>query len=681
MAAAVDERRARIYDDLRGMIDGELYFEPLDRAPYAHDASLYEIDPLGVVVPRTEDDVVTIVRYAAEHGLAIHPRGAGTDTGGGSLGPGLVLDLGRHLRRIIAIEPEHVVVEAGVVPDQLNAQLATVGRRLEPMPWDGDVTTIGGMIAVDAAGGRSMRYGSTGDQVERLRVVVRRGRRGRPGIRAVAGVRVGAAGAQGADRSQAPDAISPGSRRVQNARSAAPRTGPATRWTGPPTSAGIHLGRLIAGSEGTLAMVTQAVLRTVPLAGGPGGRSCCRSGGLAHAAAFAPELLGSKAAPCSCDLLDRRSLRLARDAEPLFRGAIDDAAESVLVVEFEASRSARGLGAGPPGDREGRPHGLDGLGARGRLEAGGMRADPGLAAAGRAAVDAVSRTGPAGLRLRRHRGAAGPARARPRSPPAALPGRERHLDPRRLCRRGTPSTPAVPGPVAPGRPRGAGAAGDAGLRHRAGCGRDDLRLPACGLSRTQFLRKQFGDVVQVFREIKDAFDPMGQLNPGKVIGDDPHLMIRNLREFPACETGPRRSRWPRPPGDRPGGCRRATAWRRPQCRAEAGKRVGETHPGPIGRSSPALIWPELQMLEMASACHGCGSCRTIDPALRMCPSFRASRMEAASPRAQANLIRQVATGAVDPRLWGSDEMKAHADLCIHCKLCRRNAPRAWTSRA
>src|SRR5262249_54440310 len=82
-AAAVDERRARIYDDLRGIIDGELYFEPLDRAPYAHDASLYEIDPFGVVVPRTEADVVTIVRYAAEHELAIHPRGAGSDTGGG----------------------------------------------------------------------------------------------------------------------------------------------------------------------------------------------------------------------------------------------------------------------------------------------------------------------------------------------------------------------------------------------------------------------------------------------------------------------------------------------------------------------------------------------------------------------------------------------------------------------
>ena len=65
MSAAVDERRARIFDDLRDLIEGDLYLEPLDRAPYAHDASIYEIDPLGAIAPRTEDDVVTAIRYAA----------------------------------------------------------------------------------------------------------------------------------------------------------------------------------------------------------------------------------------------------------------------------------------------------------------------------------------------------------------------------------------------------------------------------------------------------------------------------------------------------------------------------------------------------------------------------------------------------------------------------------------
>src|SRR5262249_29989802 len=83
---------------------------------------------------------------------------------------------------------------------------------------------------------------------------------------------------------------------------------------------------------------------------------------------------------------------------------------------------------------------------------------------------------------------------------------------------------------------------------------------------------------------------------------------------------------------------------------------------------------ELHMLEVASACHGCGVCRTSESTLRMCPSFRSSRMEAASPRAQANLLREIATGVVDPRLWGSEELRAHADLCIHCKLCQPECP-------
>jgi FAD/FMN-containing dehydrogenase len=194
----VDERRARIYDDLRGTVEGELYFEPLDRAPYAHDASLYEIDPLGVIVPRNEDDVISAIRYAAENRIAVHMRGAGTDTGGGALGPGLVVDLSRHLRKVISIGPDHVVVEPGVVLEGLNARIAPMGRRLEPIPSDSDVTTVGGMIAVDAAGARSLRYGSIGDQVDRLRVVFAQGevadlgRAGRP---------------QGLDRAQAPHAL------------------------------------------------------------------------------------------------------------------------------------------------------------------------------------------------------------------------------------------------------------------------------------------------------------------------------------------------------------------------------------------------------------------------------------------------------------------------------------------
>jgi Fe-S oxidoreductase len=91
---------------------------------------------------------------------------------------------------------------------------------------------------------------------------------------------------------------------------------------------------------------------------------------------------------------------------------------------------------------------------------------------------------------------------------------------------------------------------------------------------------------------------------------------------------------------------------------------------------PSLHWGETDPWREAAACNGCGACRTLEPSLRMCPTFRARRDEAATPRAQANLLRQVAAGVVDPRLWGSEEFKKNADLCIHCTLCRSECPSA-----
>ncbi len=167
----MDEIRARIHDDLRGILDGELLFEPIERAPYAHDASLYEIDPLGVVVPRTSADLATLVRYAGENAIPLHARGAGTGLAGETLGPGLVIDFSRHFRQIVSIGSDRVVVQPGVVLDVLNARLAPLGRKVGPDPSHSESRTIGGMVGLDAAGIRSLRYGTTADHVSRLSVI------------------------------------------------------------------------------------------------------------------------------------------------------------------------------------------------------------------------------------------------------------------------------------------------------------------------------------------------------------------------------------------------------------------------------------------------------------------------------------------------------------------------------
>ncbi len=202
----------------------------------------------------------------------------------------------------------------------------------------------------------------------------------------------------------------------------------------------------------------------------------------------------------------------------------------------------------------------------------------------------------------------------------------------------------------------------------------------CGLLRTQFLRRQYGELVQMFREIKDAFDPLDQLNPGKVIGDDPHLMLHNLRPGFASSVSSESESGILPAlglsgsGEVPidPALQESLAGRRQTTNPESEPAI----PVEAMVIQPALRWPELSLVEMASTCQGCGTCRTLEPSSRMCPSFRASRREAASPRSQANLIRQLAAGVVDPRSWGTDEFRAKADLCIHCNLCRSECPSA-----
>ncbi len=672
----MDERRARIYDDLRGAVNGELYFEPLDRAPYAHDASLYEIDPIGVVVPRSEDDVVTVARYAAENGIPIHPRGAGTDTGGGSLGAGLVIDLSRHLRRIISTGPDHVIVEAGVVPDLLNAQLAHLGRRLEPIVQASDVSTIGGLIAVDAAGGRSMRYGLTGDQVDWLRVVLAGGEVAELGHERWPSFEAEPVDLKDLIVRKLHTLFRRGGERLRRARSALPRDRAGYALARSADEWGIHLGRLVAGSEGTLALVTRARLRTVPL---PAAQAVVLLPfrRLSEAVAFVPDLLDASGLPSSCDLLDRRSLHLARDAESLFRNAIDEPAESVLVVEFEGndpdevSEKAR-----VAGDRAGRTGQL-----ASRRSTHFKRADCERLLGWRRVVESL---------LMRFRSASRPVAVFDDAAvaPERLVGVLHKLQAMLQQENVNWTLDAY--------------AGEGRIRLRPfldlSSPRDRERLEpmaaqvyaivldaggtissshACGLLRTQFLRSQYGELVQMFREIKDAFDPMGQLNPGKVIGDDPHLMIRDLRALTPVGSPSEEAPRSATSNSVAGRAEPPSSDRHTETASLAFEEPSVTDP-PVAPSAtsirPALIWPELPMLEVASACHGCGACRTLDPGLRMCPSFRALRDEAASPRAQANLVRQVATGAVDARLWGTDEMKAHADLCIHCKLCRSECP-------
>ncbi len=152
-----------------------------------------------------------------------------------------------------------------------------------------------------------------------------------------------------------------------------------------------------------------------------------------------------------------------------------------------------------------------------------------------------------------------------------------------------------------------------------------------GLSRTQFLRKQYGPLCGVFAQVKRIFDPRDVLNPGKIVEEDPHLAIRHLRPV--------------------------------ALRGDAAPVV-----------ELQLNWTREQLADAAEECNGCGHCRSLEEGLRMCPFNRIEPREEASPRSKANALRAVVEGSLDPRELATDGMKRLADLCFNCKQCQLECP-------
>lgn len=629
----MDEHRRRIHDDLRGLVEGELLFEPIQRVPYARDASIYEIDPLGVIAPRGVEDLVAVTQYAAQHGIPLHARGAGTGLAGESLGPGLVLDFSRSLRRIVEIQPESVVVQAGAVLDQVNRRLAPLGRRVGPDPAGSASLTIGGMIAGNASGARSLRYGVTADHVESLSVVLADGRCDVMGLEPRESAEPRDQDSKSSLVRRVANLYSHYSDLIERQRPLSPRNRFGYTLTNVATEEGVNLARLITGSEGTLALIAEARLRTVAI---PAAQSVVLLpfARLVEAASAVRDCLD--AGPSACEMLDWRSLTLAREAMAESVVALPETAEAALIVEF--------LGDDPQ-ELLARCRGL----AHRLSRRGALVASP------------IEASRPADCeRLLRLRDVVRPVLMRQRGSQRAIP----------LIEDVAVAIDALPSFLASLQAilKAHGVqwilyahAGDGQVHVRPFLDladeHDRAKLEPLaqdvyeavwerggtisgehggGLVRTQFLRQQYGDLVHFFQGVKETFDPQNLLNPGKIIGDDPHLMTRNLLRLP--EPSANRS-------------------------SELG-----------GILEPALRWDDLPPLAESCRCNGCGVCRTQEPTLRMCPTFRALRSEEAAPRAKANLLRQVATGLIDISEWGTEQAKAIADLCVHCDLCRIECP-------
>ncbi|MCA9236495.1 MAG: anaerobic glycerol-3-phosphate dehydrogenase subunit C [Planctomycetales bacterium] len=644
----MDAEQRRIEEDLRGQLDGRVRCDDLFTQLYATDASIYELRPLGVVRPRHAQDVSATVRYAAQNGIPVHARGAGTGLAGESLGRGLIVDFSCYMRRIGEIGEDHVTVQAGVVLDRLSGALAKRGRVFGPDPATRQVSTVGGAIAVDSSGSRWPAYGSLRDQVLELEVVladgatVRLHRNHNPDATAAdlpaATLRTAelAAGVAAICREHA-DALAHSS-----VASCVDRSG---YWL--PRAVrddGVDLARLAAGSEGTLALVTEAKLTTharPPFLG-----SVLLFFNSMERAAEAAAELGERRVR-ACDLMDRRHLTLARESDPRYEFLIPAATEAVLLVE-QAAHTADEL-------RYALLSVVD-LAVKQRK----LAVDAHLAAdeyEDQLLWQLARRYTPTLYRLR------GSTRPIPFVEDIAVP-------PARLAEFLRAAQDTLNQFQVTASIFGHASHGQLHIRPLMDLAApeevaqiDALALALYeqawrvggtisgehgeGLSRTPFAERQHGPRMAAFRAVKELFDPAGLLNPGKKIPASTECVITRLRRV----TLPRE--------------KLAAA------AEESGADGGAASPRVFDLQ---LDWTADEMAHAVRACNGCGACRTQNEAERMCPIFRHAPREEASPRAKANLVRGILTGSLPPETLLEEAAKEVADLCVHCHMCRLECP-------
>ena len=315
-------------DEMMRLFRDFLSFDEVSRHLYSTDASLFQIQPHAVAIPRNEDQLQRLVHYAFEHQLPLIARGAGTGVAGESLGEGIIVDLSVHFRSILKIDSETVQVQPGVVYQQLNRELAKTGRRLAPNPASGETCTLGGMLATNASGANAIRHGYLVDHVSALQMLWDDGSVGEINRESTSqDERTRKIGSELSTLLESNRSL------IQSHRPRTPFNRLGYRLHDVLHKNHLDLPRLLVGSEGTLGIFLSATLKTIPL---PQGRGAVLFVFTQLEAALRASQLIRMAPIVACELMDRRLLSLARSQNDAIARQIPTSAEAILLIEAEA---------------------------------------------------------------------------------------------------------------------------------------------------------------------------------------------------------------------------------------------------------------------------------------------------------------------------------------------------------
>lgn len=639
------------WHQLRQKISGSVKTDEISRTLYASTASIVEVWPSCVVEPRDNDDVAACITFAAKHSIPVTCRGAGSGVVGQSLGQGIILDFSVHMNQVLETDPSErwVRVQPGVIKDDLDAHLGSFDMFWPPDPSSSPWCNVGAMVANNSGGAKSIRWGTSKDYLLELDVLLMSGERVtlRPIPISKSGELDFADDATEAERELASNTLTlirnhedvieqdrPESTRSSSGynvfellhedfsnadwQATCPRiTGPSNVGNG---AAGVlDMPRLFSGSEGTLGVLLEAKLRVLNLPRKQAGVTLSFTSNEKMAEGVVALL---ETAPTKLEVLDRSFIDVAAKSDPKLAEGIPDELASLIIAEYWAN------------DEKACREGVDAA-IKATTGKGGPAFDHKPAYDIDELNDAWKIRKVASPILSRVKGDLKPTRwiEDCAVPPWKLPDFIAGF--REICER------------LGFRAHLFGHAGEGNLHvnpfanAKLASHRDRMRQAAeevfalvkslkgtmsgehgDGIMRSPYLKTMYPHTFELFREIKNLFDPDRLLNPlTKIVDDDQRDITSFLRVGKDYERQP---------------------------------------------TGTALDKPEV--LEEIEKCHGCGKCRVY------CPLMRVGSEEKYSARAKANLLRGVISGRISSDFLTDAEFKDNLDLCIACGQCLVDCP-------
>ena len=668
-------RRPALVAELRERVDGDVRFDEYTKQLYATDASAYEVTPVGVVFPTSTADVAAVVEYCKMRGLPVLPRGGGTSLAGQAVNEAVVLDFTRHMDELFTVDPDSRTARAqpGVLLGDLNAALADHDLKFAPDPAWGDKSALGGAIGNNSTGSHSLQYGKTDAYIEECEVVLADGT-----VTTFGGVRVddldarsqtvsGDSDVEAAiyravadllDESDTIEAAYPALKRNVSGYNL-------DRLIKEASEGVVNLARLLAGSEGTLAIVTEATVSLEPI---PETKAMAllRYESVGDAMADVAPIVEHD--PAAVEHLDDVLLDLARETAE-FGDLVDEMIPpetgAVLLVEFYADSDAEGKQqvADLLADRLPRAT-AEAIPAEGASETtdaavhavGAMEAH---AKSDRERFWTLRKSGLPILLSRttdeKHISFIEDVAVAPAVLPEFVEDFQQiladndtfasfygHAGPGCLHVRPLVNTKTLEGVEQ------MQTIADAVSELVVEYGGSISGEHGDGRARSQYNRMLYGQQIwERSRELKQAFDPEWLLNPGQVCGYAPdedrpsnvppraevHQLTDNLRFDPDYDLD-------------------------------------------LG-FDPQLRWDnDNGMAGMVELCHGCGGCRGPQETTGgvMCPTYRAANEEITSTRGRANALRQAMSGDLPADPTSEEFLTEVLDLCIGCKGCARDCP-------